>query len=694
MSHRRQLRTGAALLAAALVSASLSLAGSASAAPADGSTMNDAFAAASEEFDVPRDLLVAVGYGETHLDGHAGEPSAAGGYGVMHLVSNPERRTLERAAELTGLPAAELKRDTPSNIRGGAAVLRSYADALGLDAGERDRIGEWYPVVAEYGGADRAGTARLYADTVYGFLNQGLNRRAAGGERVGVEPRKVEPDRGEYEKARPPGVSTGDGEQAEVSVLSTDYGPAHWVAAHPNNYQPGRSAPIDKVVIHVTQGSYAGSISWFQNGSAGVSSHYVVRSSDGDVTQMVRDADTAYHARSANPSSLGIEHEGYVDNPSWFTDSMYRSSAALTRHLCDRHGIPEDRAHILGHNELPGNDHTDPGPHWNWDYYMQLVTSGGGPGLFGGSPTDFTGDGVDDIVTFTQNPEADVYVAPSTRAGFGEAKEWHDFFAPGGETPLTGDFNGDHKDDVVTFTKGPDSDVYVALSNGNTFGTATVWHDHFAPGSEVPAVGDVNGDGYDDIVTFTHDADAKVYVALSNGTDGFHTATVWHDFFAPNGEFPALGDIDGDGDDDLITFTQGTTADVYAALSNGKDAFGTGQLVHDHFAPAGELPRVGDVNGDKKDDILAFTQGTESDVYVALSDGNKYGPGVRWNDFFSPTGEFPYVGDYDGDGKDDIVTFTHNTEADVYVSVSNGTDAFVDGRKWHDFFGTPGETSL
>ncbi|WP_108987656.1 peptidoglycan DD-metalloendopeptidase family protein [Streptomyces coelicoflavus] len=314
--------------------------------------------------------------------------------------------------------------------------------------------------------------------------------------------------------------------------------------------------------------------------------------------------------------------------------------------------------------------------------------------LLAGSPTDFTGDGVDDIVTFTQNAEADVYVAPSTRAGFGEAKEWHDFFAPGGETPLTGDFNGDHKDDVVTFTKGPDSDVYVALSNGNNFGTATVWHDHFAPGSEVPAVGDVNGDGYDDIVTFTHDADAKVYVALSNGKDGFHTATVWHDFFAPAGEFPALGDIDGDGDDDLITFTQGTTADVYAALSNGKDAFGTGKLVHDHFAPAGELPRIGDVNGDKKDDILAFTQGTESDVYVALSDGNKYGPGTRWNDFFSPTGEFPYVGDYDGDGKDDIVTFTHNTDADVYVSVSNGTDAFVDGRKWHDFFGTPGETSL
>ncbi|MFF4829955.1 FG-GAP-like repeat-containing protein [Streptomyces sp. NPDC001312] len=394
----------------------------------------------------------------------------------------------------------------------------------------------------------------------------------------------------------------------------------------------------------------------------------------------------------ANASALGIEHEGYVNNASWFTDAMYRSSAALTRHLCDQHGIPKDRAHILGHNELPGNDHTDPGPHWNWDYYMQLVTSGGGT-MLGGSPTDFTGDGKDDIVTFTQNPEADVYVAPSTGSAFGGAKVWHDFFAPGGETPLSGDFNGDGKDDIVTFTRDPEADVYVALSDGSRFGAASVWHDHFAPGGEVPAVGDVNGDGKDDIVTFTHDADAKVYVALSNGVDGFGPASVWHDFFAPAGEFPALGDVNGDGRDDLITFTQGSTADVYVAFSNGS-GFGPGQLVHEHFAPAGEQPRVGDVNGDGKDDIITFTQGANSDVYVALSDGARFGGGQLWNEFFAPDGEFPYVGDYDGDGKDDIVTFTHNADADVYVALSNGTNAFVNGRKWHDFFGLAGEISF
>jgi hypothetical protein len=55
---------------------------------------------------------------------------------------------------------------------------------------------------------------------------------------------------------------------------------------------------------------------------------------------------------------------------------MYRSSAAVTRNIAERRGIPKDRAHIKGHSELPNQTHTDPGPNWNWTYYMQLVNGG------------------------------------------------------------------------------------------------------------------------------------------------------------------------------------------------------------------------------------------------------------------------------------------------------------------------------
>ncbi len=368
---RKAMKISGAAVVAGAVATAVVLTGGAATGQQDTRTtgpVNEAFAAAAAEFDVPRDLVVAVGYGETHLDGHAGEPSQDNGFGVMHLVSNPRRHTLEQAAELTGVSVARLRTDTPANIRGGAAVLRALADRQGMDEAARDRLGAWYEVVADYSGATDDRVAKMYADTVYEFLDTGV-RAESNGEDVVVAGRDVRPEQGSLA-----GVKALDDVSGDVHAM--DYPNAIWNPASSANYSAGRSSAITTVVIHVTQGSYAGTISWFQNPDSQVSAHYVVRSADGEVTHMVADGDTAWHARSGNPYSIGIEHEGFVDNPSWFTDAMYRSSASLTAWLCDTYGIPKDRSGIVGHNEVPGNDHTDPGPNWNWDYYIQLVNGG------------------------------------------------------------------------------------------------------------------------------------------------------------------------------------------------------------------------------------------------------------------------------------------------------------------------------
>lgn len=163
-----------------------------------------------------------------------------------------------------------------------------------------------------------------------------------------------------------------------TAMAQPDYPGARWVPAYSGNYTAANrpsSHPIRYVIVHVTQGSYAGAISWFQNPSARVSAHYVLRSSDGEITQMVRHKDIGWHAGNwtYNTQSIGLEHEGWVNDPRWFTDAMYRASANLTRYICDQYGIPKTRTHIIGHNEVPGATHTDPGPHWNWNYYMSLI---------------------------------------------------------------------------------------------------------------------------------------------------------------------------------------------------------------------------------------------------------------------------------------------------------------------------------
>jgi N-acetyl-anhydromuramyl-L-alanine amidase AmpD len=168
--------------------------------------------------------------------------------------------------------------------------------------------------------------------------------------------------------------------RAGAQAAPVDHPLAEWQPATLSNYTASNrpsTHTVDRVVIHVTQTTYSKALSVFQNPRKKVSAHYVVRSADGRVAQCVRESDVAWHAGNwdYNTHSIGIEHEGWVDRPAYFTTALYEESARLTAAVCDRYGIPKDRAHIIGHHEVPGTDHTDPGPNWDWARYIRLVNS-------------------------------------------------------------------------------------------------------------------------------------------------------------------------------------------------------------------------------------------------------------------------------------------------------------------------------
>ncbi|WP_371551804.1 N-acetylmuramoyl-L-alanine amidase [Streptomyces sp. NBC_00554] len=166
--------------------------------------------------------------------------------------------------------------------------------------------------------------------------------------------------------------------RATAQASAVDYPLAEWTPATTSNYTASSrptSYPLDYVVIHVTQENYSDTLSIFQNPQKKVSAHYLVRSADGHVAQCVRERDVAWHAGNwdYNTRSIGIEHEGWVDQPAYFTNALYEESAKLTAAICTRYGISKDRAHIIGHYEVPGTDHTDPGPNWDWTRFIRLV---------------------------------------------------------------------------------------------------------------------------------------------------------------------------------------------------------------------------------------------------------------------------------------------------------------------------------
>ena len=139
------------------------------------------------------------------------------------------------------------------------------------------------------------------------------------------------------------------------------------------------------------------------------SAHYVI-SYAGQVWQMVLEKDIAWHAGNwdYNTRSIGIEHEGYAYTPGLYTVPEYRESAKLAGSICSRWGVPMDRKHVIGHYQVPDPDHpglfggsdhhTDPGPYWNWSYYLSarpvLRQSSAEPAPHGArSLPTFSGDG-------------------------------------------------------------------------------------------------------------------------------------------------------------------------------------------------------------------------------------------------------------------------------------------------------------
>ena len=393
MTHARPLSL--ALAAAALALACSPQGGQA----ASHDPLQASFEATSQKYQVPVEVLKAISYLETRWHQMPGVVSLDNGYGLMHLrASDGAMPTLMRAKLLTGLDETTLENDADANIQGGAAVLQAlYQETSAVDHGGDQGwqdVASWFDAVARYGGGEQNPEAgRRYAQSVFEILMNGAHAIDPSTSDLSMPPQTI---------LLPPGEMVGESQ----AYATPDYPSARWIPASSANYtsasRPGSNG-IHYLIIHDTEGSYDSAISWFGNPASQVSAHYVVRSSDGQVTQMVQDKDIAWHAGCwwMNENSIGIEHEGFMSQAGWYTDAMYRSSASLARFLVNKYGIPVDRQHIVGHSELydltdytgtkecawvpSGERHWDPGPNWNWPVYMAYIQGASPPSTPGGS---------------------------------------------------------------------------------------------------------------------------------------------------------------------------------------------------------------------------------------------------------------------------------------------------------------------
>ncbi|HEV2781438.1 MAG TPA: N-acetylmuramoyl-L-alanine amidase [Actinophytocola sp.] len=408
MSRSRRLTS--TLTAAALITGALAAPAAADPVPAD-AQRQQAFAAAAAEFGVPESVLLALSYVESRWDYNAGTPSSTAGFGPMHLTdvaaappgghhddgtedprgdtarpelhpqappidtSAPALRTAELAARLTNVDIATLRADPAQNIRGGAALLAHYQRELGGTGA--DPV-DWYGAVAKYSGATESTAASAFADEVLAVIRSGAEQVTDDGQhvRLAARPDLDAPSRAtnDPETECPPGLGCEWIPAPYADLGGGDYG-NHDLGNRPE------SQKIEYIIVHDTETSYDNTLRLVQDPTY-VSWQYTLRSADGHVAQHLKAKDVGWQAGNwyINAKSIGLEHEGFAAQGTWYTEAMYRASARLVRYLARQHRIPLDRAHILGHDNVPGTIpanvrgmHWDPGPYWDWAHYFELL---------------------------------------------------------------------------------------------------------------------------------------------------------------------------------------------------------------------------------------------------------------------------------------------------------------------------------
>jgi N-acetyl-anhydromuramyl-L-alanine amidase AmpD len=363
-------------------------------ADGDGSGMiSHAFQEAAHEFGVPAPLLEAICYMEGRFSNNGGNPSVDNGYGCMHLIQNEHGDLLDRAAHLLGVSAEQLKQDVPTNIRGGAALLRADALQLSRTHSLPTNTGAWYGAVAAYSNATTHANALMYANGVYALLEQGFSAQADDGETITLAPQHVQPDALSASgingtRQVPSGCKIDqnvDYPQAidclvPAPTFDCNQTPSKAPCTYEGAQRPSDYA-IDQIVIHDIEGTAQESLHVFQNVKTGASVQYIV-DVDGTVYQVVREKNIAYHAGNYwyNQHSIGIEHAG-VDATGyrWYNASEYLASAKLVAYLLKKYHLPLNHEQIVSHGTIPSPsatslpNHVDPGPYWLWDYYFKLI---------------------------------------------------------------------------------------------------------------------------------------------------------------------------------------------------------------------------------------------------------------------------------------------------------------------------------
>ena len=293
--------------------------------------------------------------------------------------------------------------------------------------------------------------------------------------------------------------------------------------------------------------------------------------------------------------------------------------------------------------------------------------------------SDVDGDGLADLRVWRPGDGTWYWVTSSNgydplSAG---AQQWGSQSA--GDVPLSGDIDGDGKTDLIVWRATTGTWYWLTSSTGYAPASGGVkqWGNQSL--GDVPMLGDLDGDGKDDLVVWRASTGNWHYLTSSTGY-AYASAGVKQWGSQAAGDVPKLADMDGDGKADLVVWRASTGTWFWLTSLTGYNYAMAASFQWGNQS-LGDIPMLGDIDGDHMADLIVWRPTDGNWYWLTSSTGYSYASGgsKHWGN--QSLGDVPLPADMDGDGLVDLVVWRASTGTWYWLTSSSGYGTAY-GQQW------------